>query len=298
MNAPMHLTIADRAMAPRVVIAVLAHNEERRIGLCLSSLPLNDPDVRIHVLVNGSRDRTAAIARAIPTGNVTVHDWAEGGKARSWNRFMFDTPGVDGDVFMFVDGDAEVMPGSIVALLEAILLNPEANAASGLPFNGRNGLNYRGELIASRGLFGDLYALSGDFVRRLRASGVRLPEDLIGDDSLIGALAKTGLASEDDWQEARVVPCHAAGFLLDPVALTSRSGLAKQVARMVNYSVRHFQNQIISELMRGPGPGGLPARMAELYPAWLGRLKPRRHPVWWWFDRRALARMKRAAAKG
>ena len=47
---------------------------------------------------------------------MTVHDWPEGGKARSWNRFVFDTPGVEGDVFVFVDGDAEVTPGSISAL--------------------------------------------------------------------------------------------------------------------------------------------------------------------------------------
>ena len=150
MNAPMHLLIADRALTLRVVIAVLAHNEERRIGLCLSSLPLNDPDVHVHVLVNGSTDRTAAIARSMPANNITVHDWLEGGKSRSWNRFIFDTPDIEADIDIFVDGDAEVLPGSFPALVEAILLNPQANAASGLPFNVRHGVQYRGEMVASR----------------------------------------------------------------------------------------------------------------------------------------------------
>jgi glycosyltransferase involved in cell wall biosynthesis len=277
---------------PAIVVAVLAHNEERRIGACLASLPTGDADIAVHVVVNGSRDRTAAIARTFP---VTVHDWPEGGKARSWNRFVLDTPGVEADAFVFVDGDAVVVPGSVRALAGALAADPAANAASGLPCNGRRVAAYRAELIASRGLFGDLYALSGRFVARLRASGLRLPADLIGDDSLVGALAKTGLADERDWREERIVPCPEAGFLCEPTALLSPASLVGQYRRMVSYSVRHFQNRMVSEIMRGPGPAGLPPRMADLYPQWLGRLAPRRHPALWWFDRQALARMRAAA---
>jgi len=243
----------------RIAIIVMAHNEERRIGKCLASLPLGEAGISAHVVVNGTTDRTAEIARRFP---VTVHDWPEGGKARSWNRIMLDCAGIEGRCFVFVDGDAEVLPGSIPALAEALRLNPDANAAAGLPANGRMAEAYRAETIATRGMFGDLYALSGDFVRRLRESGIRLPEDLIGDDSLIGALAKTGLANEDDWQDARIVPCLEAGFLCEPTAL-SVSSIAGQYRRMINYSVRHFQNRIVSQIMRGPGPTALPRRMAE-----------------------------------
>lgn len=275
-----------------IVIIVLAHNEERRIGKCLATLPLGEAGVAIHVVVNGTTDRTAEIASTFP---VTVHDWPEGGKARSWNRIVLDTPGLDGKAFVFVDGDAEVLPGSIAALVEALRANPAANAAAGLPANGRRAEAYRDETIVSHGIFGDLYALSGDFVERLRASGIRMPQDLIGDDGLIGALAKTGLASEDDWQDARIVTCTEAGFLCEPTGLSPAS-LRGQYRRMINYSVRHFQNRIISTIMRGPGPAALPRRMAELYPEWLVRFAPRRDPQWWWFDRRALARMRAASA--
>lgn len=275
---------------PRIVVAVPAHNEERRIGACLASLPLGDPGVAVHVVVNGSRDRTAQIARGF--AGVTVHDWAHGGKARSWNRFVLDTPGIDGDIFVFVDGDAQVAPGSLAALANA-LADPKVNAASALPLNGRGAERYRAEMIASHGLFGDLYALSGRFVAKLRRSGIRLPADLVGDDSLIGALAKTDLAGESDWREERVRVVPDAGFLCEPTRLSPAS-LRNQYHRMVNYSVRHFQNRIVSDIMRGPGPAGLPGRMAELYPLWLARLTPRPHPSCWWFDRRALARMSAA----
>ncbi|MGH6785539.1 MAG: glycosyltransferase family A protein [Novosphingobium sp.] len=282
--------MGDRAQAgvSGPCIVVLAHNEERRIARCLASLPVG---AAVHVVVNGSSDRTAEIACTFP---VTVHDWPEGGKARSWNRIMLDTPGIAGDCFVFVDGDAEVLPGSVAALAAALAANPGVNAAAGLPANGRRAAAYRGEAIAGHGMFGDLYALSGDFVARLRVSGIRLPEDLVGDDSLIGALAKTGLANEDDWRDARIAPCPAAGFLCEPTTL-SPAGLAGQYRRMVSYAVRHFQNRIVSQIMRGPGPAGLPRRMAELYGEWLPRFAPRRDVLWWWFDRRALAKMRAAS---
>lgn len=276
---------------PAIVVVVLAHNEERRIATCLASLPLDDPGVAVHVVVNGSTDRTAEIARKFD--GVAVHEWPQGGKARSWNRFVLDTPGVDGDVFVFVDGDAEITPGS-VRELAAALADTQVNAASGMPRNGRRAEQYRAEMIASHGLFGDLYALSGRFVAKFRASGVRLPEDLVGDDSLIGALATTDLADESDWRNARIHVALQAGFLCEPTRL-SLASLRNQYRRMINYSLRHFQNRIVSDIMRGPGPTALPARMAQLYPQWLDRFAPRRHPVWWWFDRRALARMRAAS---
>ena len=276
----------------KTTIIVLAHNEERRIAKCLSSLPLGTPGMAVHVVINGTTDRTAEIARGF--AGVTVHDWPEGGKSRSWNRIMLDTPGVEGDAFVFVDGDAVIQHGSVEALVQALRKDPAANAAAGLPANGRKAEAYRAETIASHGMFGDLYALAGDFVRRLRASGVRLPVDLIGDDSLIGALAKTNLANEDDWQDARIVPCLQAGFLCEPTGLGPAS-LRNQYRRMVNYAVRHFQNRIISAIMRGPGPGALPPRMADLYGEWLPHYAPRRDPQWWWFDRAALAKMRASA---
>lgn len=278
---------------PVIVVAVLAHNEERRIAACLASLPLGDPAVAVHVIINGSTDGTAALARAAVAGRAVVHDWPEGGKARSWNRFVLDTPGLAADAFVFVDGDAEVIPGSVSALAAVLAADPEANAAAGLPCNGRRAEQYRAEMIASHGMFGDLYALSGGFVAKLRASGIRLPEDLIGDDSLIGALAKTDLADERDWREARLQVALRAGFLCEPTR-ASFASLRNQYRRMSNYSLRHFQNRIVSDIMRRHGPTALPRRMAETYPEWLERFTPRRHPVWWWFDRKALARMRAA----
>lgn len=278
---------------PVSIIAVMAHNEERRIARCLKSLPLKDSRIAVHVVVNGSSDGTAEIARGFQ--GVTVHEYAAGGKARSWNRFVFDTPGIVADCFVFVDGDAEIAAGSVEALVQTLDRNPGANAAAGMPMNGRNADAYRAELTEDHGMFGDLYALRGTFVERMREKKIRLPEDLVGDDGLLCALAKTDLGNEEEWRDDRVAPCPGAGFFCEPASLLAPKTLATQYRRMVNYSTRHFQNRMISAIMRDAGPAGLPPRLASLYPDWAGRMAPRPNLVWWWFDRQALARMAGAA---
>ncbi len=278
--------------AAKAVVVVLAHNEERRIAACLSSLAEEGP-AAIHVVVNGSADRTAQIAREMRLAKVHVYE--EAGKARSWNRFILDSPDPVPPVLVFVDGDAQILPGSIAALAHCLEQDAGANAAAGMPLNGRHVEAYRASMRAEHGLFGDLYALRGSFVERMRASGIRLPDDLIGDDSLVGALAKTDLGHEDNWQDMRIAVCEDAGFLCQPTAL-SLAGLQGQSRRMINYSLRHFQNKIVSDIMRGPGPAALPQRMADLYPRYLEGFTPRRHPRWAWFDRQALARMRCSAA--
>lgn len=280
-----------------VAVVVLAHNEERRIAACLRSLPLDDAGFAIHVVVNGSTDGTAAIVEGFAARHpqLTLHNWAEGGKARSWNRIILDHLAPGHPAIVLVDGDAEVAPGSIAALVSALAQHPEANAAAALPLNGRRVEHYRSQMIATHGLFGDLHALRGSFVDRMRAAGIRLPVDLIGDDGLVGALAKTDLDPLAAWREAGVQPVPTAGFLCEPVALASPLSWQMQYRRMISYSVRHFQNQIITDILRDKGPQGLPERLASLYPAYLDRFAPRPSLATAWFDRLALKRMASAA---
>lgn len=282
--------------SPTICLAVLAHNEERRIAACLASLLSQAGEATIHVLVNGASDRTAEIARAIPAANLQVHEFAEGGKARTWNRFVFDRLDAFADVHVFVDGDAEVAPGSIAALAAALAGDDHASLASALPLNGRGAERYRDRMRAEHGVFGDLYAVKGTFLARMKAAGIRLPDDLVGDDGLVAAMAKTDLANEDRWDDARVTVCEGAGFLCEPVQAFRFRTIRMQYRRMISYSVRHFQNRIISRIMRGEGPSGLPRRLAAIYGDHRDLLVPRRSFPLRHFDRRALSRMRAAMA--
>lgn len=283
-------------LKPSICIAVLAHNEEARIAACLNSLPLGEKHVAIHVIVNGSTDATAAIAGGVAaaTRNVMVHIFREGGKARSWNRFLFDE--LDGfhETHIFVDGDAEIVPGSIEALKLALKAKPRANAASGLPMNGRKMAYYQQAMRREHGLFGDLYAVRGDFLQRMKQGDIRLPDDVIGDDGLICAMAKTDLGDESHWNDYRVAVCEGAGFLCTPVSALSPKSWRMQYRRMINYSVRHYQNAMISRIMRDTGPKGLPRLLSDIYRRELPGMQPRVRPELFWFDRLALKRMAQA----
>lgn len=288
--------IAPASGCAPVAVVVLAHNEERRIAQCIKTLPLSDPGFAIHVVVNGSCDGTAAIVAqfADRCTNLTMHDWPEGGKARSWNRIVLDSLPRGLDAVVLVDGDAEVAPGAIPALLAALEQSADANLASAPPLNGRRAAYYRAMMAQSHSVFGDLYAMRGSFVDAMRASGIRLPVDLVGDDGLVGALAKTDLGPLSQWCEERVLPVMEAGFRCEPFTLHHPRSWRMQYSRMSNYAIRHFQNLIITQILRGEGPRGLPERLASLYGRYLPDFSPR-GGVWAWFDRRALARMRDSA---
>ena len=279
-----------------VAVAIFAHQEEKRIGACLASLPLDRADTVFHVLANGTTDATAERARAAAAGrgNVIVHDIAQGGKSRTWNHMVHGLLTGGEEAVVFMDGDAQIVAGSIDALVADLAVHPQANAAAGLPMNGRMAATYQAGLRAEGGMFGDLYALSGAFLRDIRARGLRLPDDLIGDDGLVAAWAHTGLRDDSHWVHERVIACERAGFLCEQVSIARPSTWTMQYKRLINYSVRFFQNRILSDIMTREGPDGLPARLSSLYGQWLPRFRPR-PGLTGWFDRKALARMRKAA---
>jgi hypothetical protein len=125
----------------------------------------------------------------------------------------------------------------------------------------------------------------------MKAEAIRLPDDLVGDDGLIAALAKTDLGDESRWDDERVIVCEGAGFLCEPVSLLRWQSLRLQYRRMLNYSTRHLQNRMISKIMRSAGPKALPREMRELYASELTALGPRRSFPEYWFDLIALRRM-------
>jgi hypothetical protein len=286
------MTVAPSSVA----VAIFAHQEERRIGACLASLPLDRPDTTFHVLVNGTTDATVARARdaAASRANVILHDIAQGGKSRTWNHMVHGLLTGREEAVVFMDGDAQIVAGSIDALVAGLASRPHANAASGMPMNGRMAETYRGTLHSEGGLFGDLYALSGHFLSDIRARGLRLPDDLIGDDGLVASWAHTGLQKDVAWDIARVVPCRDAGFVCEQVSLARPQTWRMHYKRLINYSVRFYQNRIVSDIMTREGPVGLPARLAILYPLWLPRFRPR-PGLTAWFDRKALRRMQAAS---
>lgn len=274
----------------RVQVAIFAHNEERRIARCINSLPLGSHAFEYHLLVNGTTDRTITIAKRHISidESFRIHELASGGKARTWNYFLDSIYDVSSPACLFVDGDSELEPGALEAMATALAANPHANGVNAMPVTGRNQTAYRATMLEEHGMFGALYGLSGGFLSRLKASRIRLPADLIGEDGLIAALAKTDLGPESAWDDQRIANCELARFRFEEADWRVPTTWALQYRRMINYSVRRYQNMIISQIMRGPGPSALPATMRETYAAhWhLFDVRPKFAPFDWLAKRR------------
>jgi len=254
-------------------VMVLAHNEENNIAACLDSIYAAEAgcSFRVFVMANGCTDNTEQIVNEYGKTHegVQVVSIAVGDRCNAWNVFIHETapkyvPG--SNVYFFMDGDCRVAPGSFSELAKALAQNPEANAAGAPPLSGREKERDAKDLLESRGLVANLYALSGRFVRDIQAKSVRLPLGLdAADDGLIGALAKWNLDPLGQFNDKYVVPCPKAGFLFDSLSLTSLKQWRQYWRRLVLYGRRHYDNQLLAKKLKKEGISGMPKRISDLY---------------------------------
>jgi glycosyltransferase involved in cell wall biosynthesis len=258
------------AVLPRTSIAVFAHNEQDNIESCLDSV-LADWTSRpptVHVLANGCTDRTELVVAAYAARHpsVRLHRIELGDKANAWNEYIhsFSSPAA---VHVFVDGDVQVRPGALSALVRAICEDPSANAATALPDSGRGYGRWLKEIIEEHNLAGNLYALSGSFVERVRAGCIRLPVGLIGDDSWVGALAMFDLDVARRWVKERVIVCTDARFHYDSLQWYRLRDLRLYWRRRIRYAHRHWQNVVMKKRIHEHNVQSLPPHVNQLFRA-------------------------------
>lgn len=196
-------------MGLRVDIGVFAHNEARGIAAMVAELGrqdiLLDPalDVRVLILSNGSTDRTVAHARAASDalgGRFEVCDLPQGGKSRTWNRFVHDLARSDADILVFCDADIEFPEvDSLRRLVLGLATRPPLWAFNSRPVKDivhrPEGLSALDRLIAATGgtlddwktaICGQLYAMRADSARSLH-----LPIGLPVEDGFLRAMILT-----------------------------------------------------------------------------------------------------------
>lgn len=113
--------LRDEASLPRAAVLVAAYNEERDIGERIANLLAQDyPADRLAILVgsDGSRDRTAEIARSLAGPRVAVHAFeANRGKASVLNDLA---AACDADVLVFTDANTHFRPDTVRVLVGAL----------------------------------------------------------------------------------------------------------------------------------------------------------------------------------
>jgi glycosyltransferase involved in cell wall biosynthesis len=254
-------------------VMVLAYNEERHIEACLDSIFQGEPSraIDVYVMANGCTDRTEHVVRDYRRKRPSVHlvSIALGDKCNAWNVFIHETVQKccsGKDIYFFMDGDARIVPGSLTALELGLSGNPRAHAASAPPASGRSMENDRQELLNGHHLVANLYAIRGDFVRRLQAEGVRLPLKLEGDDGLLGILIKWDLQPEaGKTDDSRIQPCASAGFTFTSVDRRNWGEWRGYWRRLVRYGRRRFEFQLLGPRLKRQGMSAMPVDISEIY---------------------------------
>ncbi len=184
----------------RVDIGVFAHNEAKGIATMVARLLAQDLgglEARVLVLANGCRDDTVARARA---AGAEVADLAEGGKSRTWNRFVHDLARPDAEVLIFADADIEfTAPDCLKRLALGLAARPELWVLNSQPVKDivarPKGLSGLDRIIAAAGgglddwktaICGQLYAMPA-----ARARAFHLPIGLPVEDGFLRAMVLT-----------------------------------------------------------------------------------------------------------
>lgn len=253
-------------------VAVFAYNEEKNIISCLDSLYSAAPmrKLEIFVLANGCTDRTEQIVRNYVLDNVRdnlsinlicikVPD-----KANAWNYYIHEVA-KESDVHFFIDGDVKACPKSFIRLYNSIVQHPYAHAAAAFPTTGRSLKKWRRLMLEEVWLAGNLYALRGTFVNRMRLNGVRLPLGWIIEDGLIGALVKWDLDPTQNWDSSRIIACPEAGFSFKSMVWYHLDDWLRYWRRRIRYSIGFYQNKMIRPFLKAQGIKGIPETVQDLY---------------------------------
>ncbi len=184
----------------KVDLGVFAHNEAAGIAAVVRALraqAVPGLDLRILVLANGCRDATAALAAE---AGAEVADLPEGGKSRTWNRFVHDLSRPDAAVLIFADADIELPePDALARLVAGLRANPALHVMNSRPVKDivahPQGLGWQDRLIAMAGgtlddwqkaICGQLYAMPA-----ARARAHWLPIGLPVEDGFLRAMVLT-----------------------------------------------------------------------------------------------------------
>lgn len=280
-------------------VCIFACNEERTLPKCIGALDaagLSASD-SVHIMVNGCTDDTPLVAKTLAEADqrITAHDLPVGDKSNAWNEYVHRIADDALRTHVFIDGDVWPSVKAMTELAEALQRTPAAYAAAALPASGRSRRGWAYRLLENNYLSGNLYALSAVGLKTFRQHNIRLPLGAKGEDGLITYLLLTDMrGGEDDTHRHRIVVADKATFEFRSLGPNLRDWQTYR-QRLIRYSARHFQKQILYRLLKKHGVAAMPESTRELYtPEALKTLHPRLDPVNFWFDLKTLRDLRGA----
>ena len=278
-------------------ICIFARNEALHLPRAVFALnaAAGDLSYRVHILVNGCTDETFDVAKVLAAADprIAVHELPVGDKSHAWNEYVHRIAGNE-RCHIFLDGDIRPGKGAIEALATLLSSKPLAYGAAALPASGRSQNAWSARLKDNHYLSGNLYALSLDAIAEFRRRSIHLPFGAKGEDGLISYLLLTDFEGGLNASAThRIEVADEAAFEFDSLSLNLRDLMIYR-RRLQRYSERHFQKALLYPRLKKYGVAAMPDNVYEIYSDHaLKKLRPRNHPLNFWFDFATLQRLRR-----
>lgn len=286
--------------AKAVDIAVFAHNEAAGIARMIEGLARQDLlrradlSARVYILANGCSDDTITRARAalrdLPVSDrFEVMDFAEGGKSRTWNRFVHEVSRPESELLVLCDADIEIpCEDALSRLVETLVARPELAVANSRPVKD---IAFRPEeaagldrLIAAGGgslddwrkaICGQLYAMRAGVAR-----GIHLPIGLPVEDGFLRAMVLTGQFGRPEDFGAIDGTTEGVGEVFHVYA--SERGVGGLVRHQTRIVIGSAINFAVFAHLRGLPASSIPPALARAAndESWLPAVIRARLPVW------------------
>jgi len=180
----------------RLIVLIPAHNEEKLISSCLSSIGAGSENgASVFVIAHNCTDATAAIAAAAGANVVELDDDGSGGKGAALHHGFIQALAAGAEAVLVIDADSTISHNLIDTVRSAfaagaaavqtryVAANPSASAGTRLQALAMRGVNVirprgRARLGLSCGIFGNGFALSANTLRRIPYLAHSIVEDL------------------------------------------------------------------------------------------------------------------------
>lgn len=233
-------------------IVTFAYNEADSIADAISSIIKNSDDrlTKVTVIANGCTDDTAKIAEEalkICPAPYSVINLEIGDKCNAWVKYIYNYLPT-ADVHFFVDSDVTFTDKAFPILFDHLINSSGKNAVTGLPQTGRNLLSHIELATQHSCLFGNLYGLTNEFIRRLVEKNIRLPVGLSWIDAQITKLVNDNLEYKKDDYQHRVTFVEGVGYEFESLKLWSPHDIKLYVNRICRYKTGQLQEPYLDAL--------------------------------------------------
>jgi hypothetical protein len=234
----------------------------------------------IDLLVNGNPELASGLAghAALASSSkpaVRLRVWAIElpDKANAWNQYIHQIWSGE-HLALFVDGYVMPFADAMETMVQELSGNGRALGATGVPSSGRTAKRMSAQMQQHGGFHGNLCAIKGSAIARLKVAGVRIPVGLYRTDALMGALLYFDLdPPANHWDLSRIAVVPAASWATDPKHWWRLSDLRSQLKRRVRQSRGLMENLAVKEhfLERRMSAASLPPNASDLVRGWAAR---------------------------